>query len=251
MLKSAIATSLPQISGGQLMKYGSTMQITNEVLIHTIRVLPDILIEQSGILLDWEGNDKALDVIRLNHRAHAEWLRYLLLDDVTVLPDLLLTDKALYKPIAERTISRLQLAKELWLHSTAAQQYFSSPLEWVLMLEACGYKDALLISYISHDAKLTGKSKRYTIFKKYYDALSETCGNGNKLTFRDDLTPLQFLEVEAATIASKDIKFRNGYFRRYCQEQKRFHAQMRDSNLNLLLVNADGSVNRLVGGRKK
>lgn len=226
-----------------------------QLAIKTLRNLPDLLVEDSGVLLPWGGNDteaQALEYIRLTHRAHADWLRYYLLDDVSVLPELKLL-KPEYKILAERTLSFLRLAQEINVRSNVLKKLGMTPLEFALLIEIEAYETRLHNSFINPVESVLGKSATYKIFKNYYDSLENWAGSSNSGTPTEtevQLSAQEFLEAQAALIAKTDIKFRNKHFRQYIRDQKRFYKELRDSRLNgFRLLN--GRIEKLSEGRPK
>jgi hypothetical protein len=201
--------------------------------------------ENSGLLLPWESPDKHerefLSGIREICRGHADWLRFYLLDETELIPELTFTRKVNMKIFAERTMSFYRLAQEVYLKSSIAKEFNLEPLVWTARIEINEAYNKLKNSYWKPIKNPIGKVEGYRVIKQYYDELEDSLRNvidqdllfvnedEIKIPINAEINFFQLLEIEANRIARYELDFRINVLNQYYKEQKRFSAQLKNN----------------------
>lgn len=230
------------------------INLTLEQYIALIHNIPDIVMRtKHGIYLEAFGkNEKQLlKAIRERYRYTAMWLEYYLLNRREMLFELTLKPKIYYKPYAERDVAVLKLAQEIFLRSELAQTINTSPAQWMLRVIAERCDTELKNSGFIGKANVLGKSGLYKETKIYYDELADV----DKFEIYETPNPEivnyeELLQSEAVSLAKKDTKFKNTYWRDYLTAQKRFYRVLRDSPLSALVLEESEKL-RVVGNGKR
>lgn len=226
--------------------------LSAEQCIWQIRNAPDLLMEhRHGIRLPFEDLEEdgiVLKIIREQYRAEADWLEYYLLNKTELLPELTFTDKVAYKPFAERALSYLRLAQEVYPRTDWAQAQKLHPLTWMLHCEIENCENISHNSYYSGNLNFVGKAAQYELALKHcewLDKVSQSVFEGTA-----QAPPIEALEAGAAYIAKKDVSFKHTYFLDYQRSIKRFYRQIKNSRLVGVMTNLDGSPRVLGNGQR-
>lgn len=210
--------------------------------------------EKRGIILDFSarGTDGfLLKVVREEFRIKAQWLEYYLLDRPEHLPELTFTWKIEFKPLAEIAVSYWRLAQEVLPRLDWAQEQIPTAGFWMMLCELQTCDSVLRNSGYTENPKPVpiGKSTLYKQAVEHHDLL----GDVEKLSIgkRALVSPVEALEGGAALIAQHDIAFRNGYFAEYRRTQKRCYRSLRDSPVQNLIMQEDGTLQILGRGQGK
>jgi hypothetical protein len=224
--------------------------LSNEQCIWQIRNAPDLLMEhRHGIRLSFEDKDEvALNIIREQYRAEADWLEYYLLNKTELLPELTFTNKVAYKPFAERALAYLRLAQEVYPRADWAQAQNLYPITWMLHCEIENCENILHNSYYSVTLNPVGKVAQYELALKHCDWLNQVSQSAFKGTIQSP--PIEALEAGAAYIAKKDVQFKQTHFLDYQRSTKRFYRQIKNSRLVGIITNIDGSPRVLSNGQR-
>jgi hypothetical protein len=204
-----------------------------------------------GIILPFENLEEdgvVLKTIREQYRGEADWLEYFLLNKNELLPELTFTDKVGYKPFAERALSYLRLAQEVYPRVDWAQDQRLYPLTWMLHCEIEICENILRNSYYSGTLNIVGKVAQYELALKHCEWLN----TAHRWTFEGTAqsSPIEALEVGAAYVAKEDVNFRGTYFLDYQRSIKRFHRQIKNSRLVGVAANPDGGFRVLGNGQR-
>jgi hypothetical protein len=139
-------------------------------IIRRINILPDLVVEEHGILLPWDKTDelsKIINMFRKQQRAITDWLKYYLLPGHHYLIfELSNTDKAFYKPHAQQAVARYNLAQEVYALSGNFQYHKFTP-DWFLMALEWEICESRL-----RDSGITGTPRLWSKHQYYEQTLS-------------------------------------------------------------------------------
>ncbi len=220
--------------------------------IETIRVLPDLVLTEIGIIPEdtGKGDDiKLLNSRRKVYRAKADWLKYYLLNEVDIQPELILTKKVMYKPHAKETVAIYNLAQEVYLRHPEAQENFDSPGQWMFCCEAGLCKRSLEATGLIGKPSMIGKSERYrSAVKKasYYEAVDKI--PIVKSSSKNSVTPRVALEMLAVVLCKEDIAFKK-YWYEYIRKIKQVSRALRGTGYVDRYLNDDGKIVELGVGK--
>ena len=213
--------------------------------IEAIRVLPDLVLKEIGIIAEDAGNNnfiKMLNQIRKVYRAKADWLKYYLLNDVDILSLLTSTDKVMYKPHAEETVAVYNLAQEVYPRHPEAQENFDSPGHWMFCCEAELCKRSLEATGLIGKPLMIGKSEMY---RKNLEIASHHEDVDKipivKSSFKISATSRQALEILAVVLSKEDITFKKYWFE-YQRRMKRVNRTFRGKGYVSCYLEDDGKI---------
>jgi len=219
------------------------VEISLEACIEAIRHAPDYVMEwRHGIILKSHPLTKEerqlLESLREEYRIKSQWLEYQMLNKNNLLRELRFTWKWYYKPLAEKSKAFYEIAMQVCTHPLTSVNPDLSPGLWMLLCEYDFCDSAMKNSGFTGKAKQIGQAAFYQQEKKRYDLLANPEGMGFSCEVRTvQLPAISALEQWAAFIASKDIEFRNTYYRDYIRTQNRCNRAIRDSPLqNIYLI---------------
>jgi hypothetical protein len=220
--------------------------------IEVIRVLPDLVLTEVGIIPeDTEHGDdlNLLNSRRKVYRAKADWLKYYLLNDIDIKPELILTKKVMYKPHAEETVAIYNLAQEVYLRHPEAQENFDSPGQWMFCCEAELCKSSLEATGFLSQPKMMGKSEMYrSAVKKasHYEAVNKI--PIVKSSSKNSVTPRAALEMLAVVLSKEDITFKK-YWLEYLRQKKQVSRTLRGKGYVNRYLGDDGKIVELGVGK--
>lgn len=209
-----------------------------QAIVATIGNLPDYVIEyRHGIRCDFHEDTPAgrfFYLTRAAYRAVGMWLEYLLLNNTECVPELKLTSKVHYKPLAERSKAWLELAQQAWIHPQAQPnivQAVQSPGMWWLSCEVHNLETKLANSGYLDTPKPIGKAALYRDTVETFKRLDNPIVSWQVTETND---PIFVLESEALRISERDGRFFEDYWIPYVKAIKRANRQIRDGKLSTL-----------------
>ncbi len=213
--------------------------------IEVIRVLPDLVLKEIGIILENAGNNnfiKMLNQRRKVYRAKADWLKYYLLNEVDTFSLLTFTDKVMYKPHAEETVAVFKLAQEVYLRHPEAQMTFESPGCWMYMCEVYLCKRSLEATGLLGEPLMSGKSEMYSKGVE----LARHREDVENIRFRKVLSsepphPRVLLEAWAVELSKEDITFKKYWFE-YLRRMKQLSRTLRGKGYVNYYLGDDGKI---------
>jgi uncharacterized protein YnzC (UPF0291/DUF896 family) len=212
--------------------------------IKLIKNLPDYILENDhGIRIPFRQKNEVeflMYRIRAKYRAIANWLQFYLLDDQGIQVDLKFSTKSHYKPVAEISVARYNLAQELQFHLPALISPFDennnpfNPGRWMTF---CLYEDCkndLKSSGLLDRPRTEGKSAQYLRVQKNLKWLEEAAINRVELvTVTSEPTiknvnATSFLEICSVRIAQINERFQEDYHNKYIKTLRSCHRKIRN-----------------------
>lgn len=220
--------------------------------IKAIRVLPDSIIKDIGIIPETTGDDNFIKIFnqrRKVYKAKADWLKYYLLDDKNIHSLLTFTDKLMYKPHAEETVAVFNLAQEVYLRHPEAQMIFESPGCWMYACEIYLCENSLKATGLIDRPLMIGKSEMYRQIVERARHHEDVQGfELIKISSSEPTHPRELLEVWAVKLSQQDITFKK-YWLEYLRKIKQVTRTLRGKGYVNYYLGDDGKIVELGVGK--
>lgn len=229
--------------------------INLEGCIYVIANLPDFLMEyKHGIYMPWgedAGNEdvyRFFNHVRFGYRAMGKWLEYYLLDRDELKVELKFTDKAHYKPLAERCVAVYRLAQEILIRPHEIQHNIFAG-EWMTLFERDLLTIALKNSGLTGDPKVTGKSQLYREMVKNFEYLSDTSWwtSSGKPQW---MSPWDALISEAIRLSHEEPGFEEEYYLPFCKKIKQCQRKIKQGKLSGIYISQAGELKVVRTGKR-
>jgi hypothetical protein len=164
-----------------------------------------------------------LKLKRREHRGTAQWLKYYLTGDSSVLPELTFDpDLVGLKPMAELIMAEYRLILEVYPRSVAAQELKLHPFWWLYEIRMQDFRQAL---HNLMQGNVMGKTAAYSYMKTRNDKLKCISTLSKLPTINKNGAYKEFLESQAIELCRLEEGF-YPYWQKYLNDVKRFHAKM-------------------------